>query len=243
LPSDLSKHEVFMLMLTACLVAGAVMVIGLAMFGCANLIEEKFTGVGQFDHSSYSKSASDRAMSTGTMAYEMSRNWKNESAQTFSTSFIISGAGGGYKDQYVVKASGAGYKHSYQATKISGDFSGSGESTVSMETGVQSLDSLVLMDGNATFRGRIINGQTGRPATEAEMDAVGEYIFRSYLNISDEIKEPDDWLGFCDRMNRDMILADEVGAIYVLPENNSRYNYGYDAESKTIIPQLNTTGR
>jgi hypothetical protein len=40
-----------------------------------------------------------------------------------------------------------------------------------------------------------------------------------------------------------MILADEVGAIYVLPENNSRYNYGYDAESKTIIPQLNTTGQ
>jgi hypothetical protein len=189
------------------------------MFGCANLIEEKFSGTGQFDHSSYSKAASDRAMSTGTMSYEMSRDWKNESAQTFSTSFIVSGAHGGYKDQYVVKASGAGYKHTYQATKISGDFSGSGESTVSMETGVQSLDSLVLMDGNATFRGRIINGQTGKPLTETEMDAVGEYILRSYLNISEEIKTPEDWLGFCASFSDE--LPASIGPVKLIPENST----------------------
>jgi hypothetical protein len=190
------------------------------MFGCANLIEEKFSGIGQFDHSSYSKSASDRAMSDGgAIAYEMSRNWKNESDQTFSTSFIVSGAGGGYKDQYVVKASGAGYKHTYQATKISGDFSGSGDSSVSMETGVQSLDSLVLMDGNATFRGRIINGQTGRPVTEAEMDAVGEYILRSYLNISEEIQTPEDWLGFCASFSDALPVS--VGPVKLIPENST----------------------
>ena len=195
-------------------------IIAIGQSGQANVIEEKFSGIGQFDHSSYSKSASDRAMSDGgAIAYEMSRNWKNESAQTFSTSFIVSGAGGGYKDQYVVKASGAGYKHTYQATKISGDFAGSGESTVSMETGVQSLDSLVLMDGNATFRGRIINGQTGRPVTEAEMDAVGEYVLRSYLNISEEIKTPEDWLGFCASFSD--ALPASVGPVKLVPENGT----------------------
>lgn len=217
-PEDIRKY-----FYASCILAFICFILALITIGQsgqANLIEEKFSGIGQFDHSSYSKSASDRAMSDGgAIAYDMSRDWLNESAQTFSTSFIVSGAGGGYKDQYVVKASGAGYKHTYQATKISGDFSGSGESTVSMETGVQSLDSLVLMDGNATFRGRIINGQTGRPATEAEMDAVGEYILRSYLNISEPIKTPEDWLGFCATFSD--ALPASVGPVKLVPENST----------------------
>jgi len=217
-PEDIRKYFYASFFLAIFCLILAIIAIGES--GQANVIEEKFAGVGQFDHSSYSKSASDRAMSDGgAIAYEMSRNWKNESAQTFSTSFIVSGAGGGYKDQYVVKASGVGYMHSYQATKINGDFSGSGESTVSMETGVQSLDSLVVMDGNATFRGRIINGQTGRPVTEAEMDAVGEYILRSYLNISEEIKTPEDWLGFCASFSD--ALPASIGPVKLIPENST----------------------
>ncbi|MCK9571052.1 hypothetical protein M0R72_19040 [Candidatus Pacearchaeota archaeon] len=215
-PNDIRKYFYASCFLAFICLILAVIAIGES--GQANLIEEKFSGIGQFDHSSYSKSASDRAMSDGgVIAYEMSRDWQNESAQTFSTSFIVSGAKGGYKDQYVVKASGAGYKHTYQATKISGDFSGSGESTVSMETGVQSLDSLVLMDGNATFRGRIINGQTGKPLTKTEMDAAGEYILRSYLNVSEPIKTPEDWLGFCATFSD--ALPASVGPAKLIPEN------------------------
>lgn len=217
-PEDIRKY--FYASCVLAIICFLLALIAIGESGQANVIEEKFSGVGQFDHASYSESASDRAMSDGgVIAYEMSRDWENESAQTFSTSFIVSGAGGGYKDQYVVKASGAGYKHTYTATRISGDFSGSGESTVSMETGVQSLDSLVLMDGNATFRGRIINGQTGKPLTEAEMDAVGEYVLRSYLNISEEIKTPEDWLGFCSHFSDD--LPASVGPAKLVPLNGT----------------------
>jgi hypothetical protein len=216
-PDDIRKYFYASCFLAIFCLVLAIIAIGES--GMGNLIEEKFAGQGQFDHASYSEHASDRAMSTGSMSYEMKRDWQNESDQTFSTSFIVSGAGGSYKDQYVVKASGAGYKHEYSATKISGDFSGSGKSTISMETGVQSLNSLVLMDGNATFRGRIINGQTGRPLTETEMDAVGEYVLRSYLNISEPIKTPEDWLGFCASFSDS--LPASIGPAKLVPINGT----------------------
>lgn len=212
-----------------CLVSGILLVLG--FMGYANTIEESVFGKGTMDHASYSKSASDRAMTKDAeaIAYQMKRDWESESEQTFTSSFIVSGAGGSYKDQYVVKASGAGYKHTYRATKIMGDFSGSGESTVTMETGMQSLDSLVLMDGNATFQGRIINGQTGKPVNEAELDAVGEFVIRSYLNITEKPKTIDNWLGFCSELDQDMILDKTVpDGVYIAPE-------GYVMENGKLV--------
>ncbi|MDD1761471.1 MAG: hypothetical protein LUQ59_04500 [Methanothrix sp.] len=197
------KRMTVALLIAFCLVSGFLLVLG--FMGYANTIEESVFGKGTLDHSSYSKSASDRAMTRDaeSVAYQMKRDWENESEQTFTSSFIVSGAGGSYRDQYVVKASGAGYKHTYRATKIRGDFSGSGESSVTMQTGTQGLDSLILMDGNATFQGRIINGQTGRPVAEAEMDAVGQFVIRSYLNVTEKPETPEDWLGFCAGLDDD----------------------------------------
>jgi hypothetical protein len=192
----------------AFLIAFALISCFLAVLGClgyANTIEESVFGKGTLDQSSYSKSASDRAMTKDaeSVAYQMKRDWENESKQTFTSSFIVSGAGGSYHDQYVVKASGAGYKHTYRATKITGDFSGSGESSVTMQTGTPSLDSLILMDGNATFQGRIINGQSGKPVNEAELEALGKFVIRSYLNITEKPKTPEDWLSFCAGLDDD----------------------------------------
>ena len=228
------------LIITFCLVSGFLLVLG--FMGYANTIEESVFGKGTLDHSSYSKSASDRAMTKDaeSVAYKTARNWENDSEQTFTTSFIVSGAGGSYQDQYVVKASGAGYKHTYQATKITGDFSGSGESSVTMQTGTQSLDSLILMDGNATFQGRIINGLTGRPVNEAEMDAVGQFVIRSYLNITEKPETLDEWLNFCSGLDQDMILDPATRGIYVAPLNTSKYNYVWDGQK--IVRQLNITG-
>ena len=207
------------LLIAFCLVSGFLLVLG--FLGYANTIEESVFGKGTLDHASYSKSASDRAMTKDaeSVAYPMTRDWENESEQTFTSSFIVSGAGGSYRDQYVVKASGAGYKHTYRATKIKGDFSGSGESSVTMQTGTQSLDSLILMDGNATFHGRVINGQTGRPVTEAEMDAAGQFVIRSYLNVTEKPRTYEDWLQLCNTFSED--LPASVGPLKLVPLNNS----------------------
>lgn len=209
-----------------CLVSGFLLVLG--FMGYANTIEESVFGKGTLDHSSYSKAASDRAMTKDaeSVAYKMARNWENNSEQTFSSSFIVAGAGGSYEDQYVVKAAGAGYKHVYQATKISGGFSGFGESTVTVDTGDESLDSLVLMDGNATFRGRVINGQTGKPVSEAEMDAVGQLVIRSYLNITEKPKTPEDWLEFCVGLD-----DDTPNGLLIVPA-------GYHVEGGKILKEM-----
>ncbi len=219
---------------------GAILIMG--GYVDANTIEEYINGQGSMDHASYSKSASDRAMAEGaTVSLQMKRDWRG-SDQKFSSQFLVSGAKGGYKNQYVVKASGAGYKHTYQATKITGDFSGSGESSVIvLETGTDSIDSLILMDGNATFRGRVINGQTGEPVNEAEMEAVGEFVIRSYLNITEEIETPDDWLGFCGPVDKDLILSGDANdGIYIIPLNDSKYNYVL--QDGEIVRLLNVTG-
>jgi hypothetical protein len=217
-------------------------IIAIGVSGYANIVEQSIIGTGDLYTRHDSASASDLAsVSNATAVYESKLEWESGSkAQTFSSSFIVSGASskGGFRNQYVVKASGAGYKHVYRATAISGEFAGSGEVSLTLgEDGAESLDSLILMDsrnGNATFQGRIYNSQSGRPVTAEEMDAVGRFVIRSYLNVSQPIVGPDNWLGFCESLDRDNILAHE-GGFYVIPP-------GYKLDDRMKLVRLNSTG-
>lgn len=192
--------------------------------GDANVIEQSISGRGDLYTRQDSKSASDLAsVENATMVYEAKREWASpDDAQTFASSFIVSGAStkSGYRNQYVVKSSGAGYKHVYRATQISGDFAGSGEVSLTIgEDGAESIDSLILMDsrsGNATFQGRIYGSEGGKPVTAEEMDAVGKFLIRSYLNITEPLTGPDNWLGFCESLNKIIDPAVAPG-IYVAP--------------------------
>ncbi len=193
--------------------------------GEANVMEQSISGRGDLYTRHDSKSASDLAsVENATLVYEAKREWSGaDDAQAFSSSFIVSGAqaAGGYRNQYVVKSSGAGYKHVYRATQISGDFAGSGEISLTIgEDGSESLDSLILMDsrnGNATFQGRIYGSEGGKPVTAEEMDAVGKFLMRSYLNITEPLVGPDNWLGFCESLNR-LIDPAVAPGIYVAPD-------------------------
>lgn len=190
------------------------------------------------DIRTYSGAASEVALAKGatSLEYHSTRDWGvqpgGESGQTLTSSYVISGASGGYQNQYVVKTSGSGYKHTYQATKIRGDFVGSSNSVV-LETGVPSVDSLILMDGNATFRGRIISGWTGRPITEFESDVAANATIRSYLNLSmpQTTATEEDWLGFCEKSRLAAIAED--GGFYILPA-------GYDLD-ESGNPYMNRT--
>jgi hypothetical protein len=176
----------------------------LGYMGLANVIEEKFTGENiTFDHTSATAdgSFSDRAMSSNAKAisYQMSRSWNNgdvNETQTVSSSYILTTGSpvSAYMNQYMVKvvSDATGYGTTYQATKINGDFAGS---TNVITTNVD-LDQLTVMDGNATFHSKIVNGQSGKPVTESETDAVGKMVMSSYLNITTP-KTYDDWLAFC----------------------------------------------
>jgi hypothetical protein len=222
-----------------CLV-GAILMMG--GYVDANVVEQSIMGTGDLYTSHDTAHASDLASAVNsTVVYQAKHEWDVPGTpETFTSSYIVSGAqaNGGFRNQYVVKSSGAGYKHVYRATAISGDFAGSGD--VSLTTGgdgAESLDSLILMDsrsGNATFQGRIYNSQSGRPVTAEEMDAVGKFVIRSYLNVSQPIIGPDNWLGFCQSLDRDNILAQE-GGFYVVPA-------GYKLDDRKKLVRLNVSG-
>lgn len=196
---DLSRNDMLILISCGFMIVFA-LIIGVLIFagekGYCNTLEESFFGSGTIDHRSISsdEAVADRASTkdANSIAYESTKKWGN-GPQTLDTSFVVTGSKGGYQDTYMVTSKAAGYGHTYEARKIKGDFSGSGN-LITTET---TLDSLILMDGNATFRGRVINGQTGRPVTESEMDAVGKMVIRSYLNVSKPINTTEGWLDFC----------------------------------------------
>jgi hypothetical protein len=204
-----SDYRTLRLFVASFIISAVIVVSGLMVaghFGYANQVSEVITGHGTLDARSYSAHSSDTAMAqAANIMYQYQRDWADsvDQKQVMTSSFIVSGARGGYRNQYVVTDSGAGYKHFYQATKITGEFSGSMASTVAVVTGLQSLDSLVLMDGNATFSGRVINGTSGRPVDEKTLDAMGQFMIRSYVNITQPAVTPEDWLGFCSSINTD----------------------------------------
>lgn len=216
----------------------AAAIVSISSSGYANVDELSIMGHGTIDARHASKSAADTAMiQNATVVYEAKREWGGGSKETLSSSFIVSGASpdGGYRNQYVVKGAGAEHKVEYRATQISGDFSGNGEIVVTAteyDTGPGgTLESTINMDsrnGEATFQGRVYNAVEGRPATIEELDAVGQFVLRSYLNISYVPEGPEDWLGFCAATNRDMILDTSVPTgIYIAPPG---YYVGEDGQ-------------
>jgi hypothetical protein len=239
-PEDIRKYFYASCFLAIICLIMALVAIGESGYG--NTIEQSITGHGDLYTRHDSAHASDLASTVNsTVVYEEKRIWDvPDSPETFASSFIVSGASarGGFRNQYVVKSSGAGYKHVYRATQITGEFSGSGVVSLSIgEDGAESLDSLILMDsrnGNATFQGRIYSSQNGKPVTAEEMDAVGKLMIRSYLNISQPLIGPDNWLGFCESLNR-LIDPAVAPGIYVAPD-------GYELDEKGNLVRQNRTG-
>lgn len=234
-PADFKKYFLASLLLALICLIGAFLSIGSSGLGNVFSQEDIIAhDVVTFDTGYRSDTQSDRAIAKDAnyVKYHSTTDWgvqpDGESGQTFVSEFTITGASGGYQNQYVVKVSSGGLKHTYSATKIKGDFTGSGNSVV-IETGVPSLDSLILMEGNATFHGRIINGWTGRPVNTRETDLVANATIRSYLNASIPQKSTteSDWLAFCAQTYKDMIASGEPG-FYIQPA-------GYDIDENGLL--------
>jgi hypothetical protein len=192
--------------------------------GEANIAELSLLGSGNMQVRTDSKTAADFASAEGaTVAYESAYKWGvKDEPESLSSSFLISSASedGKWKNAYRVKGSGAGHKVDFTATKITGDASFAAELTLSAtEAKTPSFDSVIefdTRDGNATISGRVYNRTAGRPATLQELDAVGKFLLNHHLNVSEPEITPDNWLGFCDSLNRLIDPAIAPG-IYIAP--------------------------
>lgn len=177
-----------------------------AVFGNANVIEHFVSGSGSVDDIVMTKENYVHATTRDAEhVTHYTQNIWDYGVNKFESTFTVEGVRGGYLNKYEVRSTGAGYRHEYVATKITGNFTGSADNVITLSIGIESFDSIVLMDGNATFRGRIKTfDRLGRPVSVAMYDEVGDLVIRSYLNITKIPERPEDWLAFCDEVNTQM---------------------------------------
>lgn len=197
---DFRKYKYFAVLMAIICFAGA------AIAG-ANLIQTSVSGMGKFfvQHN-FQESGDTAGTKAGEITYSYERTWDKQTA-TGRSMFIVTGATGSYEDQYVVRGSAAGHRVEYRVEKLFGDFSGSQEIKIILEdSGEENFDNLILLKGNATYYGKIrAVDKMGRPLDAETLFGVGEFVIRSYLNVSSEVQKPEDWLSFCDEVSQELI--------------------------------------
>ncbi|MCX8207989.1 MAG: hypothetical protein N3G75_09230 [Methanothrix sp.] len=199
---DFRKYKYFAVLMACICFAGAVI-------AGANIIQTAVSGSGKFfvQHN-FQESGDIAGTKSGDIAYSYERHWDRQTA-TGRSMFIVTGATGSYEDQYVVRGSAAGTKVEYRVEKLFGDFSGSQEIKVIIEdSGEENFDNLILLKGNATYYGKIRTvDKMGRPLDAETLFGIGEFVVRSYINVSSEIQKPEDWLAFCDEVSEELTAA------------------------------------
>ena len=226
-PEDIRKY-----FYASCILAGLAFIAILYIVGTsgsANTLDTSMVGTGTMGIRHDSEHSADTAMAeNASIMYDYSRTWGQDIAvETAKSQFVVTSAKGGYKTQYAVKGSGADHKVEYTATKITGDASFASEITLTAtEAGGESFDSMIWFDtrdGNATIAGRVYNSIEGRPATIEEIvPTIGQYLLNTHLNVSNEPITPESWLEFCNGLDQDVNMPE---GIYILPVNDSKYNY------------------
>ena len=201
-PLDLRKYFVTCVILAVvCLVAG---LFAVASSGYASsLLETSIKGTGSMEVRHHGEGGADVAMAqNATVIYQSSIvGGAGTATRTFSSSFMVFGAGGTRRDQYVVRGSGAGDKVEFRATQIAGDFVGEGEIVLTIVADVETFESRIVLDstgGVAAFQARVRSADpVGRPLNTEEIEAAGSFLIESYLLTEKRPETPDDWLQFC----------------------------------------------
>lgn len=199
---DFRKYKYFAVLMACICFAGAVI-------AGANIIQTSVSGAGKFfvQHN-FQESGDIAGTKAGEITYSYERTWDRQTA-TGRSMFIVAGATGSYEDQYIVRGSAAGHRVEYRVEKLFGDFSGSQEIKVIIEdSGEENFDNLILLKGNATYYGKIrAVDKMGRPLDAETLFGIGEFVVRSYINVSSEIQKPEDWLAFCDEVSEELTSA------------------------------------
>lgn len=228
-PADFKKYFYASLILALICLFGALLAIGSSASG--NSLVSSVIGMGdvQIRHD-FEDIADYASAKNSTISYSVGILWGVASAQTIDSNYHISARYADRKNAYRITGNGADHSIKYTAEKISGEADFANKITYDItESGNEQFDSVIKFDtrdGNATISGRIYNSVEGRPATLEEANLVGQFLIEEHLNVSRPAITPDNWLGFCDSINSDMILDKNIpDGIYLLPENTSMYDY------------------
>ncbi|MBT0160598.1 hypothetical protein G4O51_11520 [Candidatus Bathyarchaeota archaeon A05DMB-2] len=179
-----------------------------ALLATANLLETDVTGTGKsYIQHDFVQSGDIASTKNGSIVYKYSAEWDTNVRNTKSV-FVVQGARGTYEDQYVVWGSAAGEVVEYRITKLFGEFQGSQDTKIVVVPGEdEQFVNLILVRGNASYEGRVrAFDKKGHPLDQETLFAIGDYALRNYINISKPIEKPEDWLGFCDEIERGLVV-------------------------------------
>jgi hypothetical protein len=73
----------------------------------------------------------------------------------------------------------------------------------------------------------------GKPVAISQLDLTGQFLVEQIVRLKEPIKDDAGWLEFCDPQDRDMILAQGEGGVYILPHNSSLSRSGHIVREET----------
>lgn len=215
------------------LIAFICALIAIGSSGYGNEFINSVVGNGSFEQRTNIGGASSIVSATGAYVYALTATWNDGTplkfVETVDMNVDTEVKGRFVSNTYRVGIYNdeTGYKHRMEARKISGPFTGRAD-FLSSET---SLESILFMEGNASFEGELINTTTGRhPTTESETFAVGYNTIRQAFNANASIVNVDAWLAFCNAWNGLPPSPDTMG-LKIIPK-------GYEMmEDGNFVPE------
>ncbi|HOV82038.1 MAG TPA: hypothetical protein PLQ01_05085 [Methanothrix sp.] len=245
-PDDIKKYFYASCMLAViCLMAIIYMV---ATSGEASiLMEGRDTGSGTIDVDVTSDNQAARMMVNNgegaDIRYTKTTDGKNEK---LTASMDLDKGDGSRKTKFVITGKGDSAGSTIFVDQIGDGFSGTATTWIDYtDDGTSNFDMTFQVEGaQKSWRGKFYaTDGSPRPTTEETIRGFGNMSIWRHYNVSIAPETPEDWLGFCAELNRDVHLSGEPGAVYVAPpgwtpdengvlwRDNSTY---YDVEKKRI---------
>lgn len=219
--------------------------------GSADLLLEGTTsGDGTLDHEINGAAQSSRVMAYKSEGIEETYRKVEtdkveyaDSSSTLDVSVSMDNAGGTRRTKFVFRQKGAGVGQNIEFHDAKGAFSADAVGYLGVsDDGTVSFDMTYAINGSSLgFEAIIIDARTGKQITLDRLAGIGKFNIQRHLNVTTPVSTPESWLGSCEDMNKDIYNDPTIaGSIFVMPVNNSRYNYY--AKNRKVYSVLNSTG-
>jgi hypothetical protein len=224
-PEDFKKYFYASLFLAIICLILAIVAIGES--GQANSATLSISGIGDLYVRNDMEHFGDLAGGNGQHKYKSKMtwgltDWGISRADAMESEYYLNASYADWANEYRIMGSGAGHKVNFVASKISGQAEFANEIKFSFdEAGTESFDSTIhfdTRDGSSNITAKVWNSTAGRPATMTEIITAGKFLIDYNLNISKPKITPENWLGTCETLDRDMILDKTARGLYIMPD-------------------------
>lgn len=235
-PEDIRKYFYASAFLAIFCLVMAIVAIGES--GQADLyIKTDITGVGSGGSYHQGRLGESTGFKNATTAYHYEKSQDYDTGATDQTSeFVLEGGDGSYwnfQKTWTEEDIAGANEMTISIGQIAGSYYGKNGMSITYNEadGSEEFESSLKIEAdNVTIEIDVIDWNTGKPVTLEEIDRIGKYVVDQIVRLSEPIV---DVKGFCESLDRDVILSEENG-IYVVPK-------GYTVNDEKKLVRQNTT--